>query len=223
MGIKGVIFDFHGTLATRLAPTVDSLLNRLRSLGYEVYKQPFDAAWKYVNFLEHPKRNFSSWEEVVQRLMGHLGLEARPGDLPSVVELLAREEWPLMGDAIPCLRTLGGRYRSVVVTSIMAFRIREALEPLRPYLHGQGLITSPDAGVPKPHPRIFRRALEELGLAAEEVAIVGDEADVDLPVPRELGIMPIYLDRAVARDVPDVPTIGGLGELPGLLVALDRG
>ncbi len=222
MVLRGLILDFHGTLATRRGPPVEALLERLQSLGYGVYNQALDATWRFVNFVEHPHMNFTSWEAVMARVMHHLGVQVNPEDLPPVAELMAREEWTLLGDSIPCLKLLQGSYRMVIVTSIMAFRIGEAVEPLKPYLSGRGLITSPDAGVCKPHPGIYRRGLAELGLPAREVATVGDEPDVDLPVPRALGITPIHLDRAGTGEVLDVPTIGHLGELPGMLETLGR-
>ena len=50
-------------------------------------------------------------------------------------------------------------------------------------------ITLPaDAGVQKPDARIFRLALERLGLAANEVAFVGDDAERDLAGARDVGM-----------------------------------
>ena len=50
-------------------------------------------------------------------------------------------------------------------------------------------------GKTKPHPAIFRAALEELGVRAEEAAMVGDSPDDDVEGARALGMRAFLVDR----------------------------
>lgn len=67
-----------------------------------------------------------------------------------------------------------------------------------------------DAGAAKPDPRIFRRALERLGVPAAEAAFVGDDRERDLEPAAALGIRPV-----------DVASLATLRDLPARIDALD--
>jgi len=67
-----------------------------------------------------------------------------------------------------------------------------------------------DAGAAKPDPRIFRRALDLLGVAAAEAAFVGDDRERDLDPAGALGIRPV-----------DVASLATLRDLPARINALD--
>ena len=57
------------------------------------------------------------------------------------------------------------------------------------------LVSSAWAGARKPHPKIFRTTLEQLGVGADEAVFVGDTWGPDVDGPRALGITPVYLER----------------------------
>jgi HAD superfamily hydrolase (TIGR01509 family) len=74
-------------------------------------------------------------------------------------------------------------------------------------------------GFMKPHPSIFRAALELLQAAPEESAMVGDSLVHDVYGAREIGMRGILLDRAgKSGDLAGVEVIRSLSELPPLLV-----
>ena len=50
-------------------------------------------------------------------------------------------------------------------------------------------------GKTKPHPAIFRAALEQLGVTAEEAAMVGDSPEDDVEGARALGMRAFLVDR----------------------------
>ena len=50
-------------------------------------------------------------------------------------------------------------------------------------------------GKTKPHPAIFLSALDELGIRAEEAAMVGDSPEDDIAVARALGMQAFLVDR----------------------------
>jgi len=58
-------------------------------------------------------------------------------------------------------------------------------------------VMSWSAGVLKPDPRIYRAALDALGVAAAEAAFVGDGGDRELRGARRLGLRTVLIERAL--------------------------
>ncbi|AXU16397.1 HAD family hydrolase [Streptomyces clavuligerus] len=89
-------------------------------------------------------------------------------------------------------------------------------------------VTSARAGARKPHPRIYRAALDACGTAPGEALFVGDMWEADVLGPLAQGIRAAHLhrpDRAVDGPAPPLPggahRISSLAELPELLDRLD--
>lgn len=83
------------------------------------------------------------------------------------------------------------------------------------------VVISEAAGVEKPDPRIFRLALDEIGLSAEETAFVGDHPVNDISGASEMGMTTVWMrgdaEWPEALEPPD-HTIDALGDL---MAALD--
>ncbi len=56
----------------------------------------------------------------------------------------------------------------------------------------------------KPHPEIFQKALEKLGVAAEETVFVGDTVDADVKGAKDLGMKTVFIERRVQKEVEQV-------------------
>ena len=80
-------------------------------------------------------------------------------------------------------------------------------------------ISSADHGYMKPHPSIFRAALTQAGVTAEESLMVGDSLMHDVLGARRLGMRAVLLSRGgVPPGCPDdVPVITTLKELLALI------
>jgi putative hydrolase of the HAD superfamily len=72
-------------------------------------------------------------------------------------------------------------------------------------------------GYEKPHPEIFRHALQEAGVGPEEALHVGDHLDADVAGAQAAGLSAVLIDRRdrfTEADLPDgVPLIHSLAEL----------
>jgi HAD superfamily hydrolase (TIGR01549 family) len=86
------------------------------------------------------------------------------------------------------------------------------------------LSISCDVGYMKPHPRIFRHALENLSLSPEETMMVGDSLRADVRGAQALGMTAVWRRRDSAREdaegvEPDyvVDSLWELTELPVLV------
>ena len=80
-------------------------------------------------------------------------------------------------------------------------------------------VSSSDHGYLKPHPSIFRAALEGLGTPATDAVMVGDSLTHDVAGARQVGMAAVLLVRSgeVPGETGDVPVIRTLTELPALL------
>lgn len=84
-------------------------------------------------------------------------------------------------------------------------------------------IYSSDVGVAKPHPRIFRVALEQLGVAPEDAVYVGDRIIPDVSGAHGVGMKAVLIE--VDHRVESHPTIAPdarIKELPELVDVLSR-
>lgn len=91
-------------------------------------------------------------------------------------------------------------------------------------------LSSFDAGHMKPHPTIFRRALDALGVEAERAVFVGDRPANDIAGANAVGMLSVLMRPDYLADRHDLDSlppeqrpdhvIGRLGELPELLAGL---
>lgn len=76
------------------------------------------------------------------------------------------------------------------------------------------VIISANEGCEKPHPEIFERAKQAVGLPPETVAFVGDNLREDYEASARHGFFPVLIDRyGKYENLPEVRRIRRLGEL----------
>jgi HAD superfamily hydrolase (TIGR01549 family) len=103
------------------------------------------------------------------------------------------ENFSLYEDALPALEALRGHGLRIGLVSngqrdLEEFAAHHTLEV-------DAMVGSKSHGRTKPHPSIFVAALEALGVAADEAAMVGDSYEDDIEGARSLGMRAILLDR----------------------------
>jgi putative hydrolase of the HAD superfamily len=68
----------------------------------------------------------------------------------------------------------------------------------------------------KPSPEIFQKALETIGVSAENAVFVGDTADADIIGAKAAGMKTIFIERRAQKEAEQAcpnQTIKSLGEL----------
>ena len=80
-------------------------------------------------------------------------------------------------------------------------------------------IASAAVATAKPHPDIFRYALDRAGLRADEVLYVGDSYVADVLGARSVGIAPVLIDREGKAPNVDCAVVRSLGEVLELVDA----
>jgi putative hydrolase of the HAD superfamily len=82
----------------------------------------------------------------------------------------------------------------------------------------EALVTSEEVGVQKPDPKIFQTALDRVGVAAPDAAMVGDAWATDIEGARRAGVRPVWLNRF--GDVSPDPSVSELRSFEPLAEAL---
>ncbi len=156
-----------------------------------------------------------------------LGLPVTDADIAALAisHTYDSDRYALYGDVLPTLRRWAGRYRVALVSDTLP-SLRRALSAhgVLPFLEVTSL--SCDNGVLKPDPRMFEKALAELGVPAE-TAVFADDMDRNLLGARRLGIKavkmlrPFYMeDTAQVVGDWDGPVARSLEEMEALLPTL---
>ncbi len=124
--------------------------------------------------------------------------------------------------AAEVVAALGAGYRLALVTNGAPDVQRAKLAGTSLATRFSAIVISGDLGVGKPDPAPVRAALQALGVAPEEAAMVGDSSARDVAAARAAGVYAILLERGALGDDGPRPDarISGLRELPALLDAL---
>lgn len=126
--------------------------------------------------------------------------------------------WVLFDDVLPSLESLRGRGVALGLVSNVQRDLAALLERLGIAAHLDFVVTSAEAGLEKPHPPIFRLALQKAGVSAAQALHVGDQYNSDVLGARGAGIRPLLLDRDDAYGQhTDVVRIRRLTEIEGHL------
>jgi putative hydrolase of the HAD superfamily len=143
-------------------------------------------------------------------------------DLPGLDHATARRamlgalEFRPYDDVLPTLPALRDGGARLVVASNWDCSLPDWLGSAGLLELFDGIVTSATAGVAKPDPRLFRRALEVAGVDAGDAVHVGDSIANDVEGARAAGVRAVLVTRS-AEPSPGVETIRSLYELPALL------
>jgi putative hydrolase of the HAD superfamily len=177
--LDAVTIDAFGTLITLRDPIV-ALGDALRARGVERTSAQVAAAFAAEGEYYRPRSHEGADEASLALLrrdcaavfLGALEADLDPAEFARpYVAALEFEPMPGAAEAVSQLRRLGLR---LAVVSNWDVALREHLEQLGLARDFEAVVTSAEAGAPKPDPRIFRLALDRLGVAPERALHVGD-------------------------------------------------
>jgi HAD superfamily hydrolase (TIGR01549 family) len=212
--LRGVLFDMDDTLFDHNHATVCATaalyaeegafgcwtpdeLRRRHSLMLEVIHEDVLAGRLQID---------EARRERFRRLLLEAGASARALDRAPVLAKRYRTEyelgWRPVAGAVALLAALKARGTIVgIVTNNVTSEQVIKLDRCGLAPHVDALITSEDAGIQKPDPRIFALALQQLGLTADETAMVGDVWRTDITGAQAAGVWPVWFNW---RGLPDV-------------------
>jgi HAD superfamily hydrolase (TIGR01509 family) len=204
--LDAVTIDAYGTLVTLRRDPADALRQALRERGVERTRDEVAAAFA-VEARYYRERSHEGADEASLALLRRdcaavfldaLGADLDPGEFaPAYVASLEFEPVPGAVEAVLALERLGLR---LAVVSNWDVALREYLEELGLAEHFAAVVTSAEAGAPKPDPRIFELALERVGVRPERALHVGDsEADEEGARAAGMSFAPTPLADVPAR------------------------
>lgn len=152
---------------------------------------------RYDRFSRHAKGAKGWWQDFLARVCQRLEL---PPPTPFAgAELFDRfahaEAWEIYDDVRPALQYLRRRGLRLAVVSNWDHRLPELLDRLGLLPYFDAVIYSAAVGVEKPHGKIFRNCLEELGVSSSRAMHVGDQAIEDIEGALALGMRALRVDR----------------------------
>lgn len=234
--VRGVLFDFDGTLARTVAwgaPHREVFerhglhrAGRLWGEGWSVW--PADGETHEAHSRDHG--SYRRWELDRLRRRAH-ACGVPPERVEALVADLDREARAITvrryDDAVGALAGLARLGVVSAVCSNWYWELDEMIEQAGLAGVFAVAVTSARAGWRKPDPRIYQRTLRECGLRPAEALFVGDMWGPDVVGPRAVGMRAVHLwrpERAEReREVPPPPPHGvwrvsGLSEVVELVM-----
>jgi putative hydrolase of the HAD superfamily len=229
--IRAIFFDAGNTL---IFPRLEELAEALTAEGFPATVEDFHAAdrrgrakldeflWPLLQQGEVPRTvDPIYWKGYLDALMEQLQVPERKQ--AEVVEWLSAQfraisfwshVFPETPGVLDALRGCG--YYLGVISNSMGW-IEEQLGNVDLARRFDTILDSAVVGIEKPHPGIFRLALERAGVQAAEAVFVGDTYSTDVGGAQGAGLWGILLDRIDAYPHADCPRIRSLKELDRVL------
>ena len=165
-----------------------------------------------------PQRSRAFWDRVYGRLLGEMGLPFSDGLAEGIYRTFTDlGNYRLFPDVLPALDCLKAAGLKLGVVSNFEEWLERLLQSLQVTRYFEVRVISGVEGVEKPDPRIFRLALDRMGVEPGEAVYVGDSVQFDVEPAAAVGMLGVLLDR---RDrFPDHRgvRITSLQELPAVL------
>jgi len=223
MAIKAVTFDAYGTLLRnedmRLIPSRIVADHGLSVSVDEVFR-----LWAEAYYHESQIPPFRTLRELethnLAKLLTQLGIG---GDAARYVDLFfaVTTKVELYPETLEVLGALGG-LRSAVVSNAD----QEHVASWGFTLPVEFVLISETVRAYKPHPMMFRRALERLGVEPHDVLHVGDSEVDDVGGAKAAGMKAAWVNRDRRKRRPGAPApdfeIADLTELPAVLERMSR-
>lgn len=198
-GIKGIIFDYGGTLDTRGDHWSHIILEGYHHAGLQPEMQDFRAAYVHAERelarVRHiyPEHNFRDLMRIKLRIEtdylvdnGKLSREEADAKSDIIADYCYEYARTCVREAVPTLERLSQRFPLVLVSNFYG-NIEAVLADFGLLRFFPTIIESAVVGVRKPDPRIFALGVEATGLPAAEVLVVGDSIRKDILPAQSLG------------------------------------
>ena len=203
--VKGIIFDYGGTLDSRGDHWSEVILKGYLAAGLDIDRELFREAYVHAEraLAKHPyirpDHNFLDLLRI-KMIIELEWLADRGAVEPERVKLLAEDvaqycykfARACVDEARPLLADLAGRYPLVLVSNFYG-NIASVLADFNLSSFFPTIIESAVVGVRKPDPAIFRLGVEALGLDPGQVLVVGDSLRKDILPAESIGCRVAWL------------------------------
>ncbi|MBO4803354.1 MAG: HAD family hydrolase [Muribaculaceae bacterium] len=214
--IKGIIFDYGGTLDSRGVHWSEVLWQGYQQACVPIDKATFRAAYVEGERALARERIILPQDDFHTLLLKKVAIEV--SYLPEQPDATTRDRWvkeiakycdnaarSCINEALPVLEQLHERYPMMLVSNFYG-NIDEVLRAYGIRHLFKGIIESAVVGVRKPNPTLFRLGVDALELPAEQVLVVGDSLRKDIEPAEQLGCPVLWLKGKGWTDEEDQQT-----------------
>ena len=214
--IKAIGFDLFNTLVVpdlqALPEAMNRLIDSLQKSGFlldqKVFREGYrEAALRFIEATRQDGRETHNrfWICATLELQGY---SLQPDDLRinEAVEAYFSafpEHCHLIPGTKDMLQTLKGTYRLGLLSNFThGPAAREIIEHvgLNPFF--DVILISGEEGFRKPHPSVFHRLVEVLGVEPDQTIYVGDDPEPDIIGAQEAGLRPVWTTYVEKKELP---------------------
>jgi len=210
--IKGVTFDLWNTLfcdshycdlridvLKRVLDMEDLLIDRhIIETEYLSAMRHFDDLWK-----KRRDKQYMSAAKLMKSILRNLDVELSTSSKSTIIkgfeEAILEDPPPLVNGSKAVMKSLHGNYQIGLIsnTGITSGRLlRRVLRHRRMLQYFTCTIFSDEIGYTKPHPIIFRKAVEELKVNVDEIVHIGDLLETDIAGANTFGMKTIWFNKS---------------------------
>ena len=232
--IKGVIFDYGGTIDTNGIHWGEVIAKQYKLAGIEIERE------LYRNAYVHGERTLAKFliikpEDTFHTLLRkkiaiqfeYLREQTQSGDFtPEVAEQIAdgcyNKVKSTLATSRAVLERLSAKYPMVLVTNFYG-NMPVVLEEFGLACYFKEIIESSVVGIRKPDPALFALGVEALQLPAEEIVVIGDSYRKDIYPSSTLGCRTIWIKNICWEEEPIIDghaptaTIRSIEEVPDII------
>ncbi len=213
--VKAISLDLWGTILDDKHPPADTvayseqrqnfLREELQRAGHhfsaEQMRTAYKQAWQYFDALWEKQIAFGA-KEGLQEMLRFLNADLPAGNFQRVQRFFeeAIQNPPPLDSAVEAVQKLAQKYPLALIsdTAWTPGRVlRQIFANYKILDCFRVLIFSGEVGVTKPHPQMFRLALNGLGVQARECLHVGDLQRTDIAGAKAVGIHAAWIRRPV--------------------------
>ena len=201
--IKGIIFDYGGTLDSRGVHWSEVLWQGFLEAGVPIDKETFRNAYVEGERALARERIILPQDDFLTLLRKKVALEI--SHLPLTPDETITDRWvdgistycdnaarACIDEALPMLEQLHERYPMMLVSNFYG-NIDEVLRSYGIRHLFKGIIESAVVGIRKPNPPLFKLGVDALELEPSEVLVVGDSLRKDIEPAEKLGCHVLWL------------------------------
>lgn len=230
--IKGVIFDYGGTIDTNSVHWAEVLWAAYEKMQIPVEKQDFRDAYVYGEraMAKHPLVKPTDNFHQVLRIKTHLqiGRLHELGQLNAevtqrliyaegVADLCYEHVLDILKMARPVVAALAAKYKLVLVSNFYG-NIETILKDFQLDSYFSSIVESSVVGVRKPDPAIYQLGVDAMGFNAEDIVVIGDSYTKDMVPAKKVGCKAVWLSgpawgkEEIDPELPDL-TIHSLDQV----------
>lgn len=200
--VRALTLDLYGTLLDVESSLLQSFTDYLESRQYRGIPREVVRAWETAYFqetmidtlLDHGRTPFEQISRsCLKQVLGKLDIQAASDDIEGL--LAARVHGTLFPDVRQGLNALASHFSLVILSNGDRDALEQTVDNLS--LPITAVISAQQAGAYKPHPAVYRTAVQQLGLQPTEVMHVASHA-WDIRGAKAFGLAGAFINRSGA-------------------------